>query len=278
MLDRTGIALLLLVGCDVRPGSRANTIPGEPLFRRPVVQACNPRAEAPRRPLRLVTWNVAVGRETSIAQVGADLVKLAPDVVLVQELDVGTRRSGNLDQAQVLGDVLGMAHAYAAAMAWDGGWFGQGIFSRFPISDVQVRRLDRPDLALEPRIGVSAWLCVGASLLRVVSFHGDSDSAEIAARNAVEVVQWVTSGIGEGAILAGDFNAEFDRRGPQAALSAGLVDVLGPFDPGPTFGGRRIDFIFADAGLARQVVTAGIGGSTASDHRPLAVDFTFPAR
>ena len=271
---------MLLVGCDGRQGSRGVGAgsDGQPLFRRPMVEACNPGAAIFPRPLRLVTWNVAVGRETSIGQVGADLVKLAPDVVLVQELDVGTQRSGTMDQARVLADLLGMAHTYAAAMAWDGGWFGQGIFSRFPIAEVEVRRLDRPDLSLEPRIGLSAWLCVGRSILRVISFHGDSDSAEVAARNAVEVVGWATTRIGDGTILAGDFNAEFDQRGPQAALSAGLVDVLGPFDPGPTFGNRRIDFIFADSGLARQVVMAGIGASTASDHRPLAVDLTFRPR
>ena len=247
-----------------------------PFFRRPGRRDCNPATAPAPAVLRLVSWNIARGRETSIAQVAEELVKMAPDVVLAQEVDVGTNRSGKMDQPQVLAQALGMEHTFAAAIPYDGGVFGMAIFARFPFSDVQVRRLD-PTGAIEQRIGLSAWLCVGAARLRVVSFHGDHYYPDSAARNAAELAQWVAADIGDGAILAGDFNAEFADRGPQAVLAAGLVDLMGKFDPSPTLGSRRIDFVFGDPEVAKGLVSAKVGPSRASDHLPLVVELQPPA-
>jgi endonuclease/exonuclease/phosphatase family metal-dependent hydrolase len=280
------LLLVLLPGCrdpssdpaaDAGPivdGSPGDT--GALLFRKPSLAACVPGTPAPER-LRIVSWNVHAGRTMPIQRVAQELVRVAPDIVLIQEIDVGTVRSGSTDQPQVLADALAMPHAFAAAYPFDGGFYGLALHARFPFQDVQVRFLD-PTGAGEQRIALSAWLCVGATTLRAVNVHLDNISRDSAARNAVESVQWVNTDLAAGAVLAGDFNADPTDPGPQGVVAAGLVDVLGRFDPRPTLLQRRIDYVFADARLAAGVTAARVESSDASDHLPLVVDLEVPAR
>jgi endonuclease/exonuclease/phosphatase family metal-dependent hydrolase len=256
--------------------------PAFPFSRSPPLVACP--ADAPRpASLRVVSWNIAVGRVTSIERVAEELVRLNPDIALLQEVDLGTNRSGNTDQPQVLSRITGMAHAFTATLPYDGGLFGDAVLGRLPFADVQVRWLD-PTGADEPRIGLGVWFCVGPGPLRVVSFHGDHISKDSASRNAAEVAAWTmedlrastTGAANIGALLAGDFNSLPTEPGPQAVVAAGLVDILGSWDPRPTLNAGRIDFVFADPRLAAGVTAARVDGSTASDHRPLVVDFTPP--
>ena len=240
------------------------------MFRAPAPQACGPESPSPSV-LRVVSWNIATGRITSLANVAEEIRRLDPDVLLLQEVDVGTDRSGQVDQPQVLAEALGMQHTFAETVPWDGGLFGMAILSRLSFSDVQVRYLD-PTGAIEQRAGLSAWICRGATRLRFVSFHGDHISPDSAARNAAELARWVKEDIGSGSLIAGDFNAQPTAAGPRAVQAAGFVDLLLERDPRPTFGDWRIDFAFADPGLAATVTAARVEASAASDHLPLLVE------
>ncbi|MEC3880091.1 endonuclease/exonuclease/phosphatase family protein [Parapedobacter sp. 10938] len=65
---------------------------------------------------------------------GADLIGL-------QEVDSVCRRSGNIDQMQRLASLTGMHYAFVRHRAYDGGAYGQGVLSRYPISDIRNDRL-----------------------------------------------------------------------------------------------------------------------------------------
>ena len=57
--------------------------------------------------------------------------RVDPDVVLFQELDDGTRRSGGVDQLAEIARRTGASDAqFGAAMAYDGGRYGVGILTR----------------------------------------------------------------------------------------------------------------------------------------------------
>lgn len=63
------------------------------------------------------------------------------DFVGLQEVDSVCRRSGNVDQMKRLGQLTGMYFAFVRHLAYDGGAYGQGILSKYPISDIQNHRI-----------------------------------------------------------------------------------------------------------------------------------------
>jgi endonuclease/exonuclease/phosphatase family metal-dependent hydrolase len=120
---------------------------------------------APSGPLRVVTWNVKFGGarlrfffecrgtrvlmteaevQGNVGALGAYLEALAPDLVLLQEVDTaGSKRSAYVDQVQLLLDASGLNYA-AYASQWKADYIpsdGQGaidsgnaVLSRWPIT------------------------------------------------------------------------------------------------------------------------------------------------
>ncbi|HEY3237285.1 MAG TPA: endonuclease/exonuclease/phosphatase family protein, partial [Polyangiaceae bacterium] len=90
--------------------------------------------------LRLVTYNTHHGEcvdgRFELERLAAIIRSLDPDLVGLQEVDNLTVRSGNVDQARVLGELTGMRHAFGRAMDFDGGEYGEAVLSRWPILSV----------------------------------------------------------------------------------------------------------------------------------------------
>jgi endonuclease/exonuclease/phosphatase family metal-dependent hydrolase len=240
----------------------------------PPLAACDPTALAPRT-VRVVTWNLHAGLSSSIDDVAALLAGLAPDVALLQEVDFGVRRSGRVDQPDRLAAALGGRVAFAEALPWDGGHYGLAVVSRLPFAAVARHAIDAPGES-EPRIALDVTVCAGPTALRIVDVHADNIPAPAAA-NARALVDLLATAIGSGLIVGGDFNALPADPGPRAFVAAGFVDLAATRDPSPTWpeGGRREDYVFADARLAPAVTALRVVDTDRSDHRPIVVDFAF---
>ena len=92
-------------------------------------------APAVRR-LRVMTYNTHGGigsdgqcRPERIAQV---IGRFSPDVVALQEIDVGCGRSGRLDQARNIADLTGMSAHFTGARDEGGGRYGNAILTHHP--------------------------------------------------------------------------------------------------------------------------------------------------
>ena len=87
--------------------------------------------------LRVVTWNIHHGagldERVDVERLGAELKALQPDFVLLQEVDVGCKRSDGIDIPKVLAQQLGMHAAFAQNIPFQGGSYGNAILSRYPI-------------------------------------------------------------------------------------------------------------------------------------------------
>ncbi len=82
-----------------------------------------------------------------IKESGADLIGL-------QEVDSVCNRSGKVDQMKRLAEITGMHYAFVRHFAYDGGAYGLGILSRYPIANVKDNRItilpknpEKPSLA-----------------------------------------------------------------------------------------------------------------------------------
>ena len=125
--------------------------------------------------LRVVTWNVRHGLgldgRVELARLVRVLAPLHADVIAVQELDHARARSGRADQAQSLGDALGMnACRFVALEDPDGGAYGHGLLTRAVPEDTRALPLPtRP--GREPRGAIWSRIAHHGRRVDVVAVH-----------------------------------------------------------------------------------------------------------
>jgi len=225
--------------------------------------------------LRAVTYNIKHGRgmddSVNLARTAATLSELAPDLVGLQEVDLGVRRSGGVNQAAELGRHLAMHAAFGTFMPHDGGRYGMAILSRFPLRNVRSLRL--PD-GNEPRVALLAEVRLpGGEPLTVVNVHFDwvdDDAFRFAQASALaEHLRTLTTPW----LLLGDFNDNADSRTlglfrTLAAESAKPATARATFpSPAPE---QEIDFLFtAPPSRWRTNAVRVVPETIASDHRPV---------
>ncbi|HET9820292.1 MAG TPA: endonuclease/exonuclease/phosphatase family protein [Burkholderiaceae bacterium] len=253
-----------------------------------------PRAAA--APLRVVTYNAkvqeALARPGGIAALEAEVRRLAPDVLLLQDAEgLRTARAG---AAIVDGPPLfGLPHVAAVSQ--------YVIASRLPLRECRIGRLDVPGAShrsLRCRVeheGASLWI-VNAHLLtprgglmaaRRDPIDGVETWEENLARRLVQARQLAAeaAGIAGPRIVAGDLNATEASPVVQALRAVGLRDAFSEAGRGWGFSyGHtmrwglpflRIDHILVSREF--EVLSSSVGGGDASAHRPVVADLAWRA-
>ena len=134
------------------------------------------RGQQPPR-LRVLTYNIHHGEGTDgkfdYERLARVINGLKPDVAALQEVDRNTRRANGVDQAAPARKTDRDAVAFANALTYQGGEYGEAILSRFPMDQVRAHHLpfrlgQEPRTALEARItqdnGVPEFILVGTHL------------------------------------------------------------------------------------------------------------------
>ena len=219
--------------------------------------------------MRVVSFNIQHGRRpdgrVDTELTGAACAAFAPDVLGLQEVDRGLRRSGDVDQAAAVATATGMAWEFAPALRVGGGEYGNALLVRGSLADVSVVELPGRS-GREPRALLLATAGVAGVTVSVGVTHLSTDS-RTAVRQLVEVVDalWARP---PPRLLLGDFNLV--PRQVHAVLDAGHMSVSAPL---PTFPAdhpdRTIDYVAAsDLVVARTRVER----AAVSDHRALVTE------
>jgi endonuclease/exonuclease/phosphatase family metal-dependent hydrolase len=232
--------------------------------------------------LRVATWNVRIGIETSM-QCLLDALHQTPtlDLLALQEIAVDWRMGERMDQPAFLARGLGLPYcAFAGALTDDaGGRFGVALLSRWPFRTVDVTQLPRE--TDEQRVALRVRLDTEPSLV-VVNTHLSVQPAE-RLRQAALVRRRFDEAAGPG-LLLGDFNDVPDSetlaalRGPTAESGGPLIDAFDAAGAGPpeTFSvcdpHRRIDYILARGGLSPTGVCRVWTENRSSDHFPVVAE------
>jgi endonuclease/exonuclease/phosphatase family metal-dependent hydrolase len=239
-----------------------------------------------------MTYNVhrCVGLDgkMDVRRIADVIAESQPDIVALQELDVGRARTQGVDQAHAIAELLGMAFHFHAALKVEEELYGDALLTVYPERLVKAGPL--PGLAalprLEPRGALWAALEVDGVELQVLNTHlGLLAREQTAQAEALMGPEWL-GGVADvsACILLGDFNATSGSV-THRRVSARLRDAQG-LTPGrslPTFPSLfpmlRIDHAFV--GDAVEVLGVEVPASplarTASDHLPLVVDFRLRA-
>lgn len=242
--------------------------------------------------LRVMTYNVhsCVGTDGKLspARIARVIAQSDPDLVCLQELDVGRPRSGGIDQAEQIAQRLGMHYYFYPALRIGSEYYGHAILSRYPLQLVNAAPLPGHNRFL-PETRGAVWTAVElGSDCRVQVFNthlGLHPRERLDQVNALLSADWLGHpDCGETAIFCGDLNA-----GPGSPVYRALVQrlqdaqILGnghrPFKT--WFSGfpvARIDHIFVGSRIRvrRTEVPRNHLTRLASDHLPLIADLEVP--
>lgn len=267
--DLRTAALHVLEGVDRRPAARWSRTPDVAT-------------------LRVLTYNVhgCIGLDERLSpeRIARVIARYEPDVVALQELDVGRARSGGVDQAHAIAEHLGMLVHFHPTYQVEEEQFGDAVLSRLPMQLVRTGSLpalpDRTDL--EPRGALWVEITADGAAFQLLNTHLSIHPRERRLQaEALLGPAWLGSiETGTNVVLCGDFNA-----GPGfptcRMIGRRLTDVQSGLDghrPRRTWGGRvpvaRIDHIFVDPAL--EILHVNVPSThltrVASDHLPLLAD------
>jgi endonuclease/exonuclease/phosphatase family metal-dependent hydrolase len=225
--------------------------------------------------VRVLAYNIRHGAgmddSVDLRRAAAVIVAQRPDVVLLQEIDRGTGRTGGVDQARTLAELTGLPyHAFGRFMDYRGGAYGMAVLSATPILDSANHRLpdgEEPRSALAARIRPAPdgpeMVFVGIHLYRT----GPERLAQ--AERLVEVLARESAPV----LLVGDFNSE--PGDPVLELLAGHWEMPAKApDARLTFPAdepvKEIDFVlYRPAERFRLLEYRAVDERVASDHRPV---------
>ncbi len=112
--------------------------------------------------MRVMTYNVhgAVGTDgrRSYDRVASVVSEAAPDVVALQELDVGRARSGKDHQARIIADLLEMQYHFHPAIRVREEEYGDAVLSRFPLEVIKSGALPAGPPLLRPEPRGALWV------------------------------------------------------------------------------------------------------------------------
>jgi endonuclease/exonuclease/phosphatase family metal-dependent hydrolase len=243
-----------------------------------------PALPAPVVPFTVLVFNIHAGKDAAgihnLERV-ADVVRAqAADVVLLQEVDRLTTRSGGEDQIARLAALTGMHGAFGKTLDYQGGEYGIALLSRWPLARDTLYHLpiDPPQAraggSYEPRGAQYAAIVRGADTLHVFNTHLDASRDDRYRRQeAAALLSLVAPLLDRGArvIVGGDLNS-LPGSAVVEALTAGRLD-----DPWPACGTgdgfsypdslpiRRIDYLLLSPALS--CTGAEVLGGGPSDHR-----------
>src|SRR5579859_7851731 len=111
--------------------------------------------------LRVMTYNVhrCVGCDGVLSpdRIAHVIARHRPDVVALQELDVGHARTGYSDQPAVIADALKMHYHFHPAIAVAEEQYGDAILSRHPLRLVRAAALPAVKRQLWPEQRGALW-------------------------------------------------------------------------------------------------------------------------
>ncbi|HEX3364213.1 endonuclease/exonuclease/phosphatase family protein [Phenylobacterium sp.] len=238
---------------------------------------------------RIVTYNVhrCVGndRRLDVGRVAEVLAALEPDIVALQELDVGRARTGHVDQAHEIARRLDMACHFHAALTVEEERYGDAILTVFPERVVKVGPLPGygPIPQLEPRGALWVEVEIEGAPVQIINTHLGLVPREQQIQAAhLAGAAWLQDPRCQGPkILLGDFNATATSvvyrtflKGLSPARALAKVKTPTATFPSP-LPVLRIDHLFVSPEIRVLDVFAPFSPKTraASDHLPLVMDF-----
>jgi endonuclease/exonuclease/phosphatase family metal-dependent hydrolase len=236
--------------------------------------------------LRLVTYNVrrclGMDGELSPKRIATVLATCRPDIIALQELDVGRARTLHVDQAREIALALNMQVHFHPALRIFEEQYGDAVLTPFPSELVKAAALP-VSIRSEARGALWVRIAIGGVHIDVINTHLGLRMGERAAQIQTLLGRDWVGGCHPKAhvILTGDFNC-VPRSRSYRQLTSHLVDAQTqcPIRACATFPSAlpmaRIDYAFVSQSIRVLEMAPVRSAETrlASDHLPLLMVFS----
>ena len=227
-----------------------------------------------------MTYNIHVGvgmdKKLDLARIADVINKQHPDLVGLQEVDRGVKRTEGRDEIAELAGLTSMSYAFAHNLDYQGGQYGVAILSRFPIKEIDHRKYENRREA-ERRGMIRVTFDVNGRTLNFVTTHLDYQFEDGRLFETEQMLKFL-EGVKGPLIVVGDFNDE-PSGDAYKLMTTVFRDAWGAAkknERGQSYPAdkpaKRIDYIFtrqADAFKTKKVWTVE---TLASDHVPVVAD------
>jgi endonuclease/exonuclease/phosphatase family metal-dependent hydrolase len=225
-----------------------------------------------------------------VGRIAAVIASLEPDIVALQEVDVGRRRTGGVDQAHEIARRLGMTHRFNAALRVEEEEYGDAILTTLPERLIKAGPL--PGYAripqLEPRGALWVAVDVDGAELNIINTHlGLVPREQQIQALSLAGPDWLQAAPGHTPLVVlGDFNATRGTVVYRTLMTARMLDARSLVratrntatfpSPMPVL---RIDHVFVRGAIKVEAVLTPQDpvSRVASDHLPLVVDISLAA-
>ncbi len=235
--------------------------------------------------IKIMTYNIQSGHNADYAvaldATAAYIKSVGAPIVGLNELDVRNGRSKGLDQLEFIRERAGYPYAaFGRSIDFMGGYYGNGLISKYPIISRELFEVPQTDPSLNSRVEPRSILRVtldveGSPLTVMVTHYGLSvEERTKAVALTVELVKDAEHPV----IFMGDLNATPNST-ELKPLCEVLVDTAKGFDEADLLSidskspNRRIDFIFATPNV--KVNAVKVPKVLYSDHCPYIADVEF---
>ncbi|MDQ6653942.1 MAG: endonuclease/exonuclease/phosphatase family protein [Acidobacteriota bacterium] len=230
--------------------------------------------------LRGMTYNIHVGvgmdQKLDLQRIAGVISNEHPDLVGVQEVDRGVKRTEGRDEIAELAKMTGMDYAFAHNLDYQGGQYGVAILSRFPIATTDRRKYENKREA-ERRGMIRIQVDIGGRTVNFVTTHLDYQCEDGRIFETEQMLKFLDEVKGP-LIVVGDFNDD-PTGGAYKLMLSGFEDAwissrakdVGLSYPAdkPT---KRIDYIFMRRSDRVKAKKAHVVNTLASDHLPVVFD------
>ncbi len=235
-------------------------------------------------PLRVVTWNIhkgigGVDRRYRPERVVEVLAECDADLVLLQEVDEGARRSRRDRQVDLLGDALGLGHrAYFPNHVLKQGHYGNAILSRFPLDHAENLDLTLPLKKKRGSLHARLTVTDGKRRARLWIHNVHLGLAEYERKRQLQrILDWQAGhrmSDRTTVLIGGDLNDVWNTLGPTVLEPAGFAGIsIRPKTFPAVRPVRPLDAVFVrgPARITRAGAIVKPPARDASDHLPLVV-------
>lgn len=233
--------------------------------------------------IKVMSYNIHHGRngegEVDLKSIAEVIKNSGADIIGLQEVDSVCNRSGNVDQMKALAGLTGMHYTFRRHFEYDGGAYGLGVLSRYPIVNVYDHRISSYPKGGESSLTLLATdIKVGASkTVHFATVHFDyRKDPGIRLQQSAETVAYLNN-VAYPVILTGDLNAEPDKPEIKNLFKTFTdTDTSGTFTYPADQPVKKIDYILVSNPHLKKVVQHKVVHEPgASDHRPVIAEIIF---
>lgn len=171
--------------------------------------------DSAQEPVRVLQYNVKnCDNGKKIEEIASEIQREAPQIVCLQEVDWGAKRSDRQEIVKQLAECLSMNYLFIPSIPFEGGLYGIAILSVYPLKN-STRISLSVQKGEEARVLAMATVEINGKTVEILNTHLSFESTE-SRQNQFAVLRENTEAA-ERFILCGDFNvenySEFDALG-----------------------------------------------------------------